>query len=152
MLLGNLHSCNTKTKSDTLITWFKTNLQSGGKKSSFPNGITGMFYILFPEGMRASTLLLCQHTRVAAVRAACVHIYRRLQSVRAAGRVEILVWRSHNPQDALCSSSCPSPNIHHLICVLKHECCYKSQKFQNWQLCVTVAAGCFFNRITESHR
>lgn len=45
-----------------------------------------MFYILFPEGMRASTLLLCQHTRVAAVRATYVHIHRRLQSVRAAGR------------------------------------------------------------------
>lgn len=61
------------------------------KKSSRPNDITGMFYILFPQGMRASTLLLCQHTGAAAARAANVHIHRRLQSVRAAGRV-----RGHN--------------------------------------------------------
>lgn len=59
------------------------------EKSSLPNDITGMFYILFPEGMRASMLLLCQHTRVDAVRAAYIHIYRRLESVRAAGWVKI---------------------------------------------------------------
>lgn len=43
MLLWNLHSCNTKTKSDTLITWFKTNLQSGKKKVHFLMALQGCF-------------------------------------------------------------------------------------------------------------
>lgn len=62
-----------------------------GKRGSLPNDIIGMFYILFPEGMWTSALLLCQHTRVAAVRAAFVHVYNQLVSVQAAGRVNILV-------------------------------------------------------------
>lgn len=85
------------------------NKPSKWKKGSLPNDIIGMFYILFPEGMWASALLLCQHTRVAAVRAAFVHVYDQLVSVRAAGPVNVLVWRSQIPQDALCCPDCPSP-------------------------------------------
>lgn len=116
MLFHNPLERHAKTNSDTFMhepsKWEKK------KKGSLPNDITGMFYILFPQGMRASTPLLCQHTGAAAVRAANVHIHRRLRSVRAAGRV-----RGHNSGlKVTFSTGCPlrlltvhSPNTQKLL-------------------------------------